>query len=102
LLDDAFAVEHELDSRVVILKQQVLKDAYGNELTTKRGIIPAFLLGDVQLSEVPISFFSGAIGRQKMSVLGGDMLKRFNVILDAQRATLYLAPSALQGVAYRQ
>jgi hypothetical protein len=49
---------------------------------------------------VPVSFFEGALGRQKVSVMGGDFLKRFNIVIDADRAFIYLKTNGLSGVAY--
>jgi hypothetical protein len=35
---------------------------------------------------------AGAIGAQKMSVLGSEILKQFNLIFDIARNDLYIAP----------
>ncbi|HEX9003024.1 MAG TPA: hypothetical protein VGB07_24155 [Blastocatellia bacterium] len=43
-------------------------------------------------SAVHAGFFSGAIGAQKMSVLGGEVLKQFNLIFDIADNHLYIAP----------
>ena len=48
------------------------------------------LIDDVAITEVPLGFFSGAAGAQKMSVLGCEVLKRFNVIFDLVNNDLYL------------
>jgi hypothetical protein len=47
-------------------------------------------IGNQKLTHVPVEFFQGAIGRQKMSLIGGDVLKRFNIIIDAQREWIYM------------
>lgn len=44
---------------------------------------------------ISIRFFKGAIGRQKISMIGGDVLKRFNWIIDAKREYIYLMPNSL-------
>jgi hypothetical protein len=62
----------------------------------RKAILPGFLLGNLTLSNVPAGFFEGAIGRQKMSIIGGDILKRFNIIIDAPRTFVYLQPNTLQ------
>ena len=47
------------------------------------------------LDDITVGFFSGAIGRQKMSVLGGNVLKRFNILIDSEREHIYLKSNGL-------
>ena len=42
------------------------------------------------LPDVPAGFFSGAVGMQKTSVLGGAVLKRFGLIFDTANGGVYL------------
>lgn len=95
LFDDEFAAKHQLGEQLEILSESELKDAYGNVLKTKKAKLPAFDLGFWALSDVPVAFFEGSIGRQKMSVVGGAMLKQFNLIFDLQNYALYLKPNTL-------
>ena len=48
-----------------------------------------------------VGFFEGAIGIQKMSILGGDILKRFNIIIDAERKFIYLKTNKFTKVSYK-
>jgi hypothetical protein len=93
LLDDAFAKETHVGTHLRVTDEQQLKDSYGNVVQTKKATLPVFRIGKHQLTNVPVGFFEGAIGRQKMSVLGGDILKRFNLIIDAKREYIYLKPN---------
>ncbi|MEM7312616.1 MAG: thioredoxin family protein [Planctomycetota bacterium] len=93
LLDDEFAGKHAFLKELEIIDESSVKDSAGNELTTKKVSLPKFAVGETEFSNVPVSFFSGAIGKQKFSVLGGDFLKRFNLILDMDSQTLYLQRS---------
>lgn len=95
LYDDAFVAKNKIGARIPIIEQQELKDAHGNTLVVKKGTLPLFKIGDHSFEDLPVGFFEGAIGRQKMSVLGGDILKRFNLIIDKERAFIYLKPSQL-------
>ena len=92
LLDDAFAATAGVDGKIKITEESSLKDSFGNTIKVKKGIMPVFLLGSARLSNVPTGFFSGAIGAQKLSVLGGEILKQFNLIFDIAHNDLYLAP----------
>jgi hypothetical protein len=95
LLDDKFVSENNIGQQINITGEKKLKDAYGNVLITKKGILPLFKIGRLQLTNVPVGFFEGAIGRQKISIIGGDILKRFNWIIDAKRQFIYLRPGSL-------
>lgn len=100
LLDDQFVNTHSLAAKLKIVSTKELKDSYGNVLKTQKAILPAFTIGRKTLTEVPVSFFEGAIGRQKMSIIGGDILKRFHIIIDARREYVYLKPNKLTGSKY--
>jgi hypothetical protein len=100
LFDDKFAGDNKLGEKLKITGEKSLKDSYGNILKTKKAILPLLKIGNEQLANVPVGFFEGAIGRQKMSVMGGDILKRFNWIIDADRQHVYIYPGKLKTVDY--
>lgn len=100
LLDDQFVANHQLDEILKITGEKELKDSYGNVLKTKKAVLPALTIGRQKLMNVPASFFAGAIGRQKMSIVGFDILKRFNLIIDAKRNYIYLKPNRLKNANY--
>lgn len=95
LIDDAFAKKHQLGNQLKVIDESTLKDAYGNTLTTKKAIVPTFKIGKTTFEELPISFFEGSIGKQKISVLGNGLLKRYNMILDLEKGFLYLKLNSL-------
>ncbi|WMX13301.1 aspartyl protease family protein [Aureispira sp. CCB-E] len=95
LLDDAFAQKHQLGRLLKITNESTLKDAYGNTLTTKKAVLPSFKIGRTKFKALPISFFEGSIGRQKISVLGNGLLKHYNMILDIENSLVYLKPNHL-------
>ena len=100
LFDDEFVARHKIGEKVETISESILKDSYGNELKTINALLPAFHLGGVEFSDVPIGFFEGAINRQKISVLGGELLKRFNIIFDLASSEVYLQSNQLQGLPY--
>jgi hypothetical protein len=100
LFDDKFAGENKFDEELKVIDVKELRDSFGNVVKVKKVILPTLTIGHHQLHDVPAGFFQGAIGRQKMSVLGGDILKRFNIIIDAQRAFIYLKTNSLKGLSY--
>ena len=100
LLDDVFARENKLAEVLPVVGEKALKDAYGNIVNTKKVLLPGLTIGGYSLAAVPAGFFEGAIGRQKMSLLGGDVLRRFNWVIDAERKYVYLKPGRLYAAPY--
>ena len=95
LLDDRFVSDNKIEQQINITGEKKLQDAYGNVLVTKKGILPLLKIGRLQLADIPVGFFEGAIGRQKISMVGADILKRFNWVIDAKREYIYLKPNLL-------
>ena len=100
LFDDQFSNVNKLSEKLKITSEKQLKDSYGNVLKTKKAVLPKFTLGSFHLKNIPVGFFDGAIGRQKMSVIGGDILKRFHIVIDAKREFIYLKPNKLKDEKY--
>lgn len=93
LLDDKFANENKIGEYIKITGEKKLKDSFGNTVVTKKGILPTLKIGKFELIDIPVGFFEGTIGRQTISVIGGDIFKRFNWIFDAERKYVYLKPN---------
>lgn len=93
LLDDQFVNKYNLDNKLETISQGELKDSHGNIIKTKKAILPAIRFQEHQFTELPIGFFAGAIGRQKMSVMGCDLIRRFNIIIDRANHFIYLKPN---------
>lgn len=100
LFDDQFVADHKIGDQLTITAEKQLKDSFGNVLKTKKAILPSFTIGSQILNNVSVGFFEGALGRQKMSIIGGDILKRFNIIIDAKREFIYLKANKLKDLAY--
>lgn len=100
LFDDQFSNTNKLSEKLQITSEKQLKDSFGNVLKTKKAILPKFTLGSFNLKDILVGFFDGAIGRQKMSVIGGDILKRLNIVIDAKREFIYLKPNKLKDEKY--
>jgi len=100
LFDDEFVTENKLDQKLKIVDEKQLKDSYGNILKTQKAVLSLLSIGNMNLPNVPASFFTGGIGRQKMSIIGGDVLKRFNIIIDANRTFIYLKANKLKTLNY--
>jgi hypothetical protein len=56
-------------------------------------MIQGLSIGGRHMTDVPIGFFEGKIGNQKSSVVGCEILKRFNIIIDQKNASIYFSPN---------
>jgi len=90
----------KIGAELLIVDEKELTDSYGNVLKTKKAILPIFKIGAKEFEAIPVGFFEGSIARQKMSVLGGDVLKRFNLIFDMENAFVYVQPNDLKDLPY--
>ncbi len=102
LFDDKFAYDNRLSEQLQIVGEKILKDSFGNEVKTKQAILPLLKIQNKSLTNVPVGFFEGAIGRRKMSILGGDILRRFNLVIDAKREYIYLKANKLTNTEYKK
>lgn len=102
LYDDQFVADSQIGKHIPITAEQELKDSYGNVLKTKKGILPSFKIGTHTFENIPVGFFEGTIGRQRMSVIGGNLLKRFNFIIGANRKHIYLKQNGLTKTKYKE
>ena len=100
LFDDRFVSDNKLAEQLTVVAEKQMTDSYGHVLKTKNVVLPAFIIGHEKLLNMPAGFFEGAIGRHKMSIVGGDVLKRFNIIIDAQRQYIYLKANKLKRTGY--
>ena len=100
LFDDLSVTNNKLGEQLKVIGEKKLKDSFGNILKTKKAILPFLVIGNLKLNNIPVGFFEGALGRQKMSIMGGDILKRFNIIIDAKREFIYLKSNQLKNSSY--
>ena len=96
LLDEQFLRMHGLDDELETISESVLRDSYGNPVKTRKVRLASLRLGALTFSDVPVGLFEGWLGSQRVSVLGGGLLKRCNLIIDAENRHLYVAPSRLK------
>lgn len=95
LLDAEFMRAHELGAGLATLGESTLKDSYGHEVKTSKVRLPALRLGTTTLVDVPVGIFEGNIGSQRTSIVGSGILKRFNLVIDADHHHLYMSRSQL-------
>jgi len=102
LFDDETVKNQQLNKLLKVTKEDELKDSYGNVIKTKKAVLPLLSIGDKKFKKLTVGFFEGAVGRQKMSVIGSELLKRFNIIIDAKREYIYLKANGLAKIAFNE
>ncbi|MFK7738163.1 MAG: hypothetical protein AB8B50_19200 [Pirellulaceae bacterium] len=95
LLDDSFAAKNDWIGELEVLEETELKDSMGNVLKTQKSVLPGLGVGTLKFKEVEVSFFTGAIQRQKFSLLGGAILKQMNWVFDLRSKRVYVQPTGM-------
>lgn len=89
LFSDNFVKEHDLLNKYVITGESKMSDAAGNTIYTKKAIVPEFYFADEKMKDTPISFFDSTIKIQDTNIIGGDILKRYNIIFSPSMDVVY-------------
>lgn len=90
LFDDEFVQQTNLGSTIEITEEQDLKDSFGNVIKTRKGTLPLFIISDLQFENLTVGFFDGSIGNQRLSIIGGGLLRQMNFVIDADRTYMYI------------
>ena len=93
MISDDFAKEYKLLEKFEIIGESKLSDAAGNVILSKKSILPDFELAKHTFKNVPMSFFDSTIKIQHKNIMGGDLIKRFNLILNPEKDILYAKKS---------
>lgn len=102
LLDDTFVREHGLGQVPGAATVQTLKDSFGNPVETREIRLESFTLGDWSGSDLSAGTFPGQLGGQATSVLGGSLLKQFNILIDLPNCQVYISPRSAAGTESNQ
>lgn len=102
LLDEPFVEKNELGAQLETSSETEFRDSFGNIVKSRKVRIPALNVAGTTLSDVPAGLFPGQVGGQTMSVLGGELLKRFHIIIDRAGGAIYMKPSQQFDVAFNR
>jgi len=102
LYDDEFVQANDLNSKLEVISESELKDSFGNITKRKKVILPKFTIAGEEFVNIPVGIFDGEIARQKISVLGGDLIKRFHILFDVKNNIVYLKPNKLVSMGYSE
>ena len=77
LLDDEFVSTNKLAEQLTTTSVTELKDSFGNIVKTRNVVLPSMRFGSFRLDGVSVGLFDAALGKQKRSLLGGNILKKY-------------------------
>lgn len=92
LVQDNFPIE-KMDT----IKKVIMKGAKGNEIPIITANLRSIKIGKYKLQNVPIQLLTvnKPLKDKNTHILGNEVLKRFNIILDFQRNIVFLKPNHL-------
>lgn len=93
LFDDKFVKEQKLNSILKVIDESELQDSYGNTLKTKNVEVAKIVINGFEFINQNVGIFEGKISNQTMSIMGCEILKKFNMIIDYQNQDIYLQKS---------
>jgi len=89
-------------AKMKILKKVIMKGAQGNEIPVITANLHVLQIGKYKLKNVPVQQVTTnkPLKNKNIHILGNDVLKRFNVVLDLQQNVVYLKPNHLYNVEF--
>ena len=104
MLDQEMVQEQQYPTESLpVLKKVILKNGQGEEVPVLTVKNEKLYLGNLCLNDVPVQLLTANNpARFKTHILGSEVLKRFNTILDFQENKVYLKPNSLWNESYTE
>lgn len=104
MLDQEMVKEQQYPTESLpVLKKVILKNGQGEEVPVLTVKNEKLYLGNLCLNDVPVQLLTANNpARFKTHILGNEVLKRFNTILDFQENKVYLKPNSLWNESYTE
>jgi hypothetical protein len=101
MLDTTLMSEQHYPKNLRVIKKVIMKNGMGKEIPIVTVNNERLNLDKITLVNVPVQLMTGANPtRFKTHILGSEVLKRFNTILDFQNNYVYLKPNSLMNMPY--
>ncbi|MFD1258887.1 hypothetical protein ACFQ3S_18915 [Mucilaginibacter terrae] len=103
ILDSTWAAQADFAEGLPLMKTITLTNPRGSKFETKVVLAPAFVINGFELTGIP-TLILGTRNPAGFSVntLGGDVLKRFNIIMDFKNDCIYWKPNTLFNLTYHK
>lgn len=100
--NDLLQETHFPTEKMEVIKKVIMHGIKGNEVPVITSNLESLKLGDFELKNVAAQILgqSKPIPGVNIHILGTDVLKRFNTVLDFQKNTIYLKPNNLYDTPY--
>lgn len=94
---DLLQLQRFPQEKMPFIKKVVMRDAQNREIPVVTSGLQALRLGKYHLADVPVQLPQANKPMQDvaMHILGNEVLKRFNIVMDFQQNALYLKPDKL-------
>ncbi|MCJ0742989.1 aspartyl protease family protein [Pedobacter montanisoli] len=105
MLDNDLLKQHKFPvEKMEVIKKVIMRGAMGNEIPVITSDLNSLKLGNHELKDVPVQVLTGnkPLKNENIHILGNEVLKRFNTILDFQHNVVYLKPNSLYYEAYTE
>ena len=99
--DDLMKEQNYPKDSLEIIKKVIMQNGQGKEIPVLTVNNEKLLLGKYTLKNIPVQLLSTSNPAQfKTHIMGNEVLKRFNTILDFQNNIVYLKPNSLYDLSY--
>ena len=98
MLDNDLLTENKFPvDKMKVIKKIIMKGAQGNEVPVITSNLETLKLGKFKLKNVPVQITSGnkPLKDKNIHILGNEVLKRFNIVLDFKNNMVYLSKNGL-------
>lgn len=95
IIDNSLVKNESLSEKLPVISESKILDSFGNELITAKTQLEEISFGEISLKKVPTSFFKTEGQRLGDSIIGMDVLKRFNLIVDRKNSLVYFQKNSL-------
>ncbi|MCC8426443.1 pepsin/retropepsin-like aspartic protease family protein [Mucilaginibacter sp. UR6-11] len=93
--NQGFLSQNNLYGTMTIIGESKSTGAGNGAIKTETALLPAFIFGNYKLKQVPVNLENPAEHDPGTGVLGMDILKRFNTIIDYQNNVIYVKANRL-------
>lgn len=98
MLDNNLLKENKFPiDKMIVIKKVIMKGAQGNEVPVITSNLKLLKIGKFKLKNVPVQITSGnkPLKNKNIHILGNEVLKRFNMVLDLKDNMVYLSKNKL-------
>jgi hypothetical protein len=81
--------------KMEVIKKAIMHGAQGNEIPVLTSTLKSLKMGKYELKNIPIQVTTAnkPLRDKNIHILGNEVLKRFNIVLDFQNKIVYMKPN---------